>query len=394
MRVPAMGESPYPPLTHLSRRTLARQLTGAAFALALLPAAALAAPDQCADQFLDGVQPRLVNLKLVPKTREVCATGYAALHSGLTRTPLWVAEHLTRERIAGAEAIRRRDAFHAEASLPGDERAELSDYERSGFDRGHMAPAADMGTPEAQQESFSLANMIPQAPSLNRGLWEGIEESVRGLAIQDGGAYVVTGPIFSGEKLQSLNGRVLVPTEVWKAVYVPKEGWAGVYLTQNTNDSGWQAISLAELERRAGVDAFPKLPEAVKDKVGDLPAPKQRGGRRGGGAVAQAGGGGPVAQAGGAPAEESPAAQHAVDARAPAVDLPEALGETGREAADRAVRERERQPGRRGPDGREPHRPGLALRQPRPHPRQARAGRRARAEGGGGRGGGGAGEGR
>jgi len=306
MRVPAMGESPYPPLTQLSRRTLARQLTGAAFALALFPAAALATPDQCADQFLDGVQPRLVNLKLVPKTREVCATGYAALHSGLTRTPLWVAEHLTRERIAGAEAIRRRDAFHAEANLPPDERAELSDYERSGFDRGHMAPAADMGTPEAQQESFSLANMIPQAPSLNRGLWEGIEESVRGLAIQDGGAYVVTGPIFSGEKLQSLNGRVLVPTEVWKAVYVSKEGWAGVYLTQNTNDSGWQAISLAELERRAGVDAFPKLPEAVKDKVGDLPAPKQRGGRRGGGAVAQAGGGGPVAQVGGAPAEESP----------------------------------------------------------------------------------------
>src|SRR3954454_147051 len=296
MRVPATGESPYPPLTPLSRRTLARQLTGAAFALTLLPAAALATPDQCADQFLDGAQPRLVNLKLVPKTREVCATGYAALHSGLTRTPLWVAEHLTRERIAGAEAIRRRDAFHTEASLPGDERAELSDYERSGFDRGHMAPAADMGTPEAQQESFSLANMIPQAPSLNRGLWEGIEESVRGLAIQDGGAYVVTGPIFSGGKLQSLKGRVLVPTEVWKAVYVPKEGWAGVYLTQNTNDSGWQAISLAELERRAGVDAFPKLPEAVKGKVGDLPAPRPHGRR----------GGAPVAQAGGAPAEESP----------------------------------------------------------------------------------------
>jgi endonuclease G len=265
-------------------------------ALALLPAAASAATDPCADQFLNGVPPRLVNLKLVPKTREICASGYAALHSGITRTPLWVAEHLTREHVDAAESFPRRNTFHAEASLPADERAELSDYERSGFDRGHMAPAGDMPTPEAQRESFSLANMIPQAPELNRGLWEGIEEAVRGLAVQDGEAYVVTGPIFAGEKLQALNGRVLVPTEVWKAVYVPKEGWAGVYLTQNTNDSGWQAISLAELERRAGVDAFPKLPEAVKDKVGDLPAPRPHGRRSGG----------PVAQAGGAPAEESP----------------------------------------------------------------------------------------
>jgi endonuclease G len=291
----AGGVGLYPFLPDLSRRAVTRQIAGAALALVLLPGVSAAAPDLCTPQFLDGTQPRLVNLKLVPKTREVCATGYAALHSGLTRTPLWVAEHLTRERIEGAESIRRKDAFHAETSLPADERAELSDYERSGYDRGHMAPAADMGTPEAQQESFSLANMIPQAPSLNRGLWEGIEESVRGLAARDGEAYVVTGPIFSGEKLQSLNGRVLVPTEVWKAVYVPKEGWAGVYLTQNTNDSGWQAISLAELERRAGVDAFPKLPEAVKDKVGDLPAPRPHGRR-----------GGPVAQAGGSPAEESP----------------------------------------------------------------------------------------
>jgi endonuclease G len=249
----------------------------------------VAAPTACPGHFFHGEPPALANPKLARDTRERCFSAFAVLHSGVTRTPLWSAEHLTADGIRAAEALPRKNSFHAEPSLPPDRRAELADYERSGYDRGHMAPDGDMPDAAAERESFSLANMVPQAPELNRGLWEGIEEAVRGLAVQDGEAYVVTGPIFAGEKLQALNGRVLVPTEVWKAVYVPKEGWAGVYLTENTNDSGWQAISLNDLEKRAGVDAFPSLAGAVKDKVGKLPAPRPHGRR-----------GAPVAQASGA----------------------------------------------------------------------------------------------
>jgi DNA/RNA endonuclease G (NUC1) len=68
-------------------------------------------------------------------------------------------------KLRAADVTERRDAFHEEPRLPPDERAYLDDYARSGFDRGHLAPAADMPDEKAQHESFTLANMIPQDPA-------------------------------------------------------------------------------------------------------------------------------------------------------------------------------------------------------------------------------------
>ena len=85
---------------------------------------------------------------------------FAVMYSGISRTPLWSAEHLTRESILDAKDLKGRAAFHPEGELPSNERAELSDYARSGFDRGHMAPSADMPNRSARQQCFSLANMI------------------------------------------------------------------------------------------------------------------------------------------------------------------------------------------------------------------------------------------
>ena len=95
----------------------------------------------------------------------------------------------------------------------------LADYARSGYDRGHMSPSGDMATPNAQHQSFSLANMIPQHPCNNEVLWEGIESAVRDLASAEGEIYVVTGPIYEGTDIPFLNGRVGVPSRIYKAVY-------------------------------------------------------------------------------------------------------------------------------------------------------------------------------
>src|SRR5690242_6663317 len=86
--------------------------------LALLSAPALAAPSACASQLLEGEAPTLINEKLAARTRELCFSGFAELHSGITRTPLWSAEHLTRTRIEAAKTVRRHNAFHAEPRLP------------------------------------------------------------------------------------------------------------------------------------------------------------------------------------------------------------------------------------------------------------------------------------
>ena len=234
-----------------------------------------AEPPACQDQLWRGEAPRLVNPKLEPETRALCFAGFALLHSGVSRTPLWSAEHLTTARVRAADAMERKNAFHAEPKLPKSERAELRNYTRSGYDRGHMAPSGDMADARSQHASFSLANIIPQDPDSNEGLWAGIEAAVRDLAARDGELYVVTGPVFAGADLQRLHGRVLVPGSVYKAVYDPHSGQAGAYLVPNAPGEVWQAVSLARLAGLAGIDAFPGLPAAVREHAMALPAPHE-----------------------------------------------------------------------------------------------------------------------
>lgn len=248
-----------------------------AFAIALLVtlcfSASQASAQGCPQHFFQGTPPSLINPKLTPKTRQLCYSEFALLHSGLTRTALWVAEHLTPGRAAGARELDRVNNFHPDPNLPPDERAELSDYVRSGYDRGHMAPAGDMATPQGMAESFSLANMVPQNGDNNRNLWESIERAVREYSERHE-VYVVTGPLFQGENLQSLKGRVLVPTHVAKAVYDPQRNAGAAYLTPNQPGDAYKVISLAELQQLSGIDAFPQVAASVKQTAMELPVPQ------------------------------------------------------------------------------------------------------------------------
>ena len=256
------------------------RLRGALVALLLLGGLvgpvpeAEAAPTACPEHYPGGMAPDIVRPALAARVREICFEGYAVLHSGISRTALASAEHLTRRRIQRARQQPRDDAFHVEDELPEDERARLADYARSGFDRGHMAPSGDMPTASSQAESFSLANMVPQSPGSNRCLWEGIESTVREIATDEGEVWVLTGPIFEGENLRRLNGRLLVPTSLYKAIYVPGRGIAGAYLAPNEPGLEWRAVSLDQLRQVAGIDAFPALSPALKSQAAELPEPR------------------------------------------------------------------------------------------------------------------------
>ncbi|MCK8785106.1 DNA/RNA non-specific endonuclease [Roseomonas sp. NAR14] len=238
--------------------------------LLALPAAAATA---CPEHYADGEPPRIVRPQLARDVVELCFEAYAVLHSGVSRTGLAAAEHLTRDRLQAARRVSRENAFREEDRLPADQRARLSDYARSGFDRGHLAPAGDMPSRDSQAESFSLANMVPQAPASNRCLWEGIESAVRDLVMREGEAFVVTGPIFLGDTLRRLNGRVLVPTHLFKAVYLPGRG-AAAYVAPNDASRDWRAVSLAELRDLAGIAAFPSLPDSAQAAAIALPEPR------------------------------------------------------------------------------------------------------------------------
>ncbi len=234
----------------------------------------------CDKHFLQKATPEFTRKALQASSVGLCFEAFAVMHSGVSKTPLWSAQHLTRDSLQAAKAVKREDSFHAEDTLPPKHGAELADYARSGYDRGHMAPAADMPTKQAQHESFSLANVVPQNRRNNQILWSAIEGATRHLANMRGELYVVTGPLFEGGKIERLNGRVFIPTHVFKAVVDPARGEGAAWLAPNDDSGDYQVVAIAELEKRAGINLFPKLPEAAKQKAIELPEPRIRGRKR------------------------------------------------------------------------------------------------------------------
>jgi len=236
----------------------------------------LAGPTSCPSHYLEGNAPDIVNQKLTQKSKELCFEGFVVMHSGITKTPIWSAEYLTREKIAAP--LKRKDMFHPESKLSSSERAELSDYAKSGYDRGHMTPSADMGTENAQSESFSLSNMVPQDHSNNTGIWSAIEGATRHMANKESGIFVITGAMFKGDKLKAIGrNNVLVPTQVYKVIFSPKQQKGAAYLCDNAPGDNYKVASIAEIEALAGINFFPKLSKAQKEKILELPAPKKRG---------------------------------------------------------------------------------------------------------------------
>src|SRR5450756_438457 len=101
--------------------------------------------------------------------------------------------------------------------------------------------------------------MVPQDPKNNRGIWEGIESAVRHLTEQRGELYVITGPLFVGSSVQQLNGRVLVPTHIYKVVYDPMRNEGSAYLVKNVDTRDVQQMAIDEIGNVAGFDFLPGI---------------------------------------------------------------------------------------------------------------------------------------
>ena len=226
---------------------------------------------QCSQSFYGGVYPEFSNKKLSNNTQALCMDGFAVMYSGVSRTPLWSAEHLNRKRLQQAKQIDREDSFHEESRLPQSMRAKLSDYSGSGYDRGHLAPNGDMANRSQQYDSFSLVNIAPQSPRNNRYIWRNIESATRYLTQQYGEVYTITGVAFTDKKAKQLAGRVLVPSHFFKAVYIPASNQAGVYYAPNDESERIGIISIDELTAKIGIDVLPVLDIKTKAQAFDLP---------------------------------------------------------------------------------------------------------------------------
>lgn len=238
---------------------LIKQL-GAAFFAVFLGSAFAAEGDfaQCRNIFANGSPPVIGHSEEL-KPRAICFSAFAVMHSGRSRTPIYVAERLNNAVLLNARSNQRTNKFYADARLPRAERAELDDYRGSGFDRGHMAPAGDMATDESMAQSFSLANMVPQYAVNNRRAWAGIEKATRKYVMRaPGDVFVITGPVFDDAPPTIGPNRVWVPQHLFKLVYDPSSNRVWVNWLDNTDDAKvGKPISYEELVQRTGIEFLP-----------------------------------------------------------------------------------------------------------------------------------------
>lgn len=219
----------------------------------------------CQKMYPGGIAPQITapEFKQViePSYSELCYRAFALGHSGRTRTALWSAEFLDKSSMALASKIDRTNNFAADDNLPESQRAELEDYRHSGWERGHLAPAADMPSSAAMEESFLLSNIVPQNGSMNGGPWRELEMRVRQEA-KKRRVFLVTGPIFRGAT-QTLDRRVLIPTALFKAMYAVDKG-ATVFIVENNDQAKTYTLSIDQFTRTFGLDPFPALKGLVR----------------------------------------------------------------------------------------------------------------------------------
>ena len=225
-------------------------------ALAMLPFSSQAEGFADCPQFFPGKPPTVTK---PGKLREVCLNEFAVLHSGETKTPVFVAQRLNAATLEQGQNLKRSNRFYPEARLPRAERAELSDYKGSGYSRGHMAPAGDMGTPEGKAQSFSLANIVPQDAKHNGGPWSKIEQDTRAYVRRaKGDVFVITGPIYEGTEESIGENKVRVPSHIFKLVFDPNTGKSLVHWQANAPETRvTPPITYTEFVSKTGLRLLP-----------------------------------------------------------------------------------------------------------------------------------------
>lgn len=187
--------------------------------------------------------------------------------------PNWVAWELTAAETDGATS--RSDNFQPDPDVPEPHRVTTDDYRGSGYDRGHMAPAADMKwSARAMTECFYMSNICPQNHSLNSGPWATLESACRRWAGREGSVYIVCGPVFRSGRVRTIGRahRIAVPDGFFKVVLslaAGREKAIGFYYANRAGKQPMEAavMTVDEVERLTGMDFFVQVPDAIEDRV-------------------------------------------------------------------------------------------------------------------------------
>ena len=213
--------------------------------------------------------PRLKNKQ---KEQVIKHEGYTVSYNSEYRIANWVAYELTATE-AKSKKTERSNKFVPDPQVKGST-AMNEDYTRSGYDRGHLAPAGDMKwSAKAMRESFYLSNICPQKPKLNRGIWKDLEEQCRLWALDNGSLLIVTGPVITGDMKRLGKNRIAIPKAFYKVLcYHTEKGYKGIgFLFENRdykdNSLKSMAIPIDSVEKVTGIDFFPSIPDDQENEM-------------------------------------------------------------------------------------------------------------------------------
>ena len=198
--------------------------------------------------------------------------GFVVSFNPVEHIPNYVAWELTAAECESNVTSRKSAAFQPDMQINGC--AALSDYRRSGYSRGHMAPAGDMRwSQEAMDACFLLTNICPQSTALNGGPWASLEEKCRVWARRDSAIVIVCGPVLTDTVTERIgDNEVAVPERFFKVILAPYANppRAIGFIMPNAKFAGGMqaaAVSVDEVEKITGMDFFSALPDEIEDMV-------------------------------------------------------------------------------------------------------------------------------
>ena len=211
-------------------------------------------------------------LKVKRKEQVIRHEGYTVSYNSDYRIANWVAYELT-DKEAVSKKAERSNKFVADPEVKG-AMATNGDYHRSGYDRGHLAPAADMKwSVKAMRESFYMSNICPQNQKLNRDDWGDLENECRTWAKKYRNVYIVCGPIYDSSNPKRIGQhKVAVPDRFFKVVliYNRKNPVAMGFLFENKaghHKLEKYMVSVDSIETITGLDFFSQLPDNIEKQV-------------------------------------------------------------------------------------------------------------------------------
>lgn len=196
-------------------------------------------------------------------------TGFRVSFNPAHHQPNYVAWELTADEAAGTEP--RNSKFRTDPDVYGCPTD--NDYRRSGYDRGHMAPAADMKwSAQAMSDCHYFTNICPQSHALNGGRWSSLEKKCREWVARDSALTIICGPILSDRPLGTIGTDVTVPARFFKVILAPYANpprAIGFIMANSTVADGLEALAVTvdDVEAATGFDFFPSLPDDIEQAV-------------------------------------------------------------------------------------------------------------------------------